>query len=108
MEWFRLAQRSLGKGLPETGYQYSKATIYRAVAHDVTLINDMDYVTMSLGFAKGHADHQAAVEDESYHVLRARVPANTVFEAYNPGEFFYHGPSVQGQVVYQAKTEEQS
>jgi hypothetical protein len=60
----------------------------------------MDYVTLSREFAKKHADHQVVVEEEPYHVLRAMVSGDRVFEAYNPGEYFYDGPVLPGKVVY--------
>lgn len=93
--------REKGRPLPETGYEFRSVVIYRATnAHELNF-NSMDYVTRSLKFAREHAAHQAAVEDESQHVLKALVPSKYVFEAYNPGEYFYDGPTTPGQIVYQ-------
>ena len=103
MNWYKLAQdRQKGRSLPETGYEYRSVAILRAVPASVTQFNDMDYVTLSMKFAREHAEHGAAVDDEPYHVLRALVPVASVFEAYNPGEYFYSGQPVQGTSVYQA------
>ena len=63
----------------------------------------MDYVTLSLKFAKGHAEHNLSINEEPSAVISAMVSASSVFEAYNPGEFFYDGEMVQGKVVYVAK-----
>ena len=99
-----LEQRQKGRSLPETGFKYRYATIYRAVKQGVNEFSPMDYVTLSRKFAKGHADHQFAVEEEPYVVLKAFVPAKDVFEAYNPEEYFYDGPGVQGKIIYTAKS----
>ena len=98
--WFE--QRKLGKSLPETGYAMRKVIIYRAVTGDVTEFKLNDYVTRSLKFARGQADHNAGMGDDSI-VLKAMVDAGDVYEAYNPGEYFYNGPVVKGDPVYQAK-----
>lgn len=89
--------RKLGKSLPETGYQYSKVKIYRASPD--RRFRQNDYVTLSLKFAIGHAEHQAAVEEEPYLVIEATVQAKDVYEAYNPGEYFYGGPAIDNAKV---------
>ena len=65
----------------------------------------MDYVTRSENFAKGHVDHNAGMGENSV-AIRAMVPAADVYEAYNPGEYFYDGPLVEGRTVYSAEAEE--
>ena len=55
----------------------------------------MDYVTLSRKWAK----EQTAVEEEPYHVIRAMVSADQVFEALNPGEYFYDGPTIPGKPI---------
>lgn len=94
-----LENRAKGRSLPETGYEFRHAKIYRATKASETTFKPMDYVSLSLKFTRGHAEHQAAVDGEPYHVIAAMVPASTVFEAYNPGEFFYDGPEVSGKQV---------
>jgi len=101
MNWYKLSQRDLGRRLPETGYEYRYVNIYRAMDAQSPTINEYDYVTRSMKFAKGHADHQATVTGETHIVRKARVPATTVFEAYNPGEYFYEGQPIEGNIVYE-------
>jgi hypothetical protein len=99
----RHAARQLGKSLPETGYDLRRVTIYRAVPVSVDSFKPMDYVGRNLRWVKGHADHVAAVSEEEAVVLKATVMAADVYEAYNPGEFFYNGPEVKGRIVYRQK-----
>ena len=103
-----LENRQKGLSLPELdpekyGYKGAKAVIYRAVVATQDSFQSMDYVTMSLKFARGHAEHTAVVEEEPAHVMRARVPAIQVFAASNVGEYFYDGPPIVGQIVYKTK-----
>lgn len=108
-EWFYTPTSSItesrqkGRSLPETGYQQRYALIYRAQPATDTTIKPMDYVTLSRKFAKEHAQHMAVTEGEDYHMLRAMVPASDVYEAYNPGEYFYDGESVEGKSSFVAK-----
>lgn len=95
--------RQHGRLLPEVrpdryGFRGAKARIYRAVDARVGEFKHFDYVTMNTKFAVGHAEHQAAVTEEPQVVLQARVPAEHVAEARNPGEWFYIGPGVRGRV----------
>jgi len=99
----REGARTKGKSLPETGYTLSVASIYRAVPAGVTTIEPMDYVTRTKKWAQGHADHVAAVEEDEAVVLKAMVKAADVYEASNPGEYFYDGPAVRGRVVYRQR-----
>jgi hypothetical protein len=92
--------RQKGKSLNQAGYESKYVIIYRAVPTTVTTFESMDYVTLSRKWATEHAEHVAAVEEEPAHVIRAMVQAAHVYEAYNPGEYFYDGPSVKGTVVY--------
>lgn len=94
-----LEDRQKGKSLPETGYEYRYVTIYRAMPADVDSFKKMDYVSLSRKFAKEHGLHMATVEGEDFHVLRAMVKASDVYEAYNPGEYFYDGPEIRGKLV---------
>lgn len=89
--------RQKGKSLPETGYTDSFVIIYRAVLTTVISFQPMDYVTRNRRWAIEHAQHTAAVEGEPAHVLRAMVRAKDVYEAYNPGEYFYDGPPIAGK-----------
>jgi hypothetical protein len=106
--------RKPGKTLKELGHKdqfgpVRKVAILRAAHPSVKQFNYMDYITLSKRFAKEHADHQAAVEEEPYHVLYAYVPTEDVREAYNPGEYFYAPESKQpapARVIYRAKVEQ--
>lgn len=82
--------------------------LYRAVARGTTTFNDMDYCTLNRSFAEGHADHGAAVDEEPYDVISGVFPVGWIFEAYNPGEYFFHrkdGKPSRGKVIYTAKPE---
>lgn len=99
---FLESDRTKGKSLPETGYQYKYVHIYRAVGTDVLQFNNMDYVGVGNGglkFCMGHAAHQVVYTGMPQHVITAMVPAAEVFEAYNPGEYFYGGKGVMGKPV---------
>ena len=97
-------ERRKGRSLPETdpkyAYRGAKVPIYRACVATEASFKPMDYVTLNFAWAKGHADHVEAVEEEPAHVIRARVPADQVFEAYNSGEYFYDGPVIPGDIRY--------
>ena len=103
-----LEERQMGQSLPDTGYTSSQVIIYRAVAKEVTEIKQEDYVTLSEKFAREHADHMVVTEEEPYVVLKALVNASDVYEAYNPGEYFYNGSPTSGQVIYTANPPESS
>lgn len=81
--------------------------VYRACPVTVTRISPMDYVTRNLKFATTHAEHMAAVEGQSYHVLKIVVRSNAVFEAPNPGEYFFDG-TAQGRakVIHVAQVDD--
>jgi len=80
--------------------------IYRAVPVTVNTFKEMDYVTKSRKFANEHAESMYWTEEEPYHVISKvvsnRPNAMTLFNASNPGEYFYHGPEVEGRVTYKA------
>lgn len=97
-------ERLKGKSLPESGYKWRYVNIYRATPSlkDVHF-HSMDYITLSRKFATGHADHNLAVNDEESPVITAMVKASDVYEAYNPGEYFYDGPEIKGRIIYIAK-----
>lgn len=112
MKLYRIAQsemvvdnRKLGKSLFELGYKTS-VPIYRAQNANSANIVDKDYVTLSYQFAIGHAKHMAACKNEDFIVVRARVPPKNVFEAYNPGEYFYSGPMVIAKELKRFTAEE--
>lgn len=96
-----LAARTLGKRLTDTrGKDF--VLMFRACAVSINTFKPMDYVTLSSKFAKGHADHMAAVEDEPYHVIKKVVSTDYLYEAGNPGEYFYNGKELKGTVIYTA------
>lgn len=102
-----LEVRQRGKSLPETGYPDRYVVIFRAAdANESTLAGNDEYVTRSEKFAREHADHQAAVNEEPYTVFRYTVLAPDVYEAYNPGEYFYAGPPVQGRGIYTSQPDQ--
>lgn len=98
--------RKLGPSLVSQGYVLSKVKIYRAVLATIDTFKPMDYVTRSLKFAKEHADHVQAVEGEAAHVIEMIAKATDVYEAYNPGEYFYNGPETKGNVIYKPELDE--
>jgi len=104
-QWLEMS-RQKGRPLPEVDPQYQgrNASIYRGAVATEASFKPMDYVTLSYKFAKDHAAHVAAVEGEDAHVLRARVPADQLFEAYNPGEYFYDGPVIAGEPVFTVRS----
>jgi len=75
--------------------------IFRAVTPGTTF-EPMSYVTLNPRFAKDHAVSMANTEEEQYVVIRKMVPVTDVYEAYNPGEYFYNGPEIEGKVVFTA------
>lgn len=97
-----LEDRKLGPSLKDQGYDLEYVVIYRAVPANIDSFKSKDYVTRSRKFAKEHADHVSAVEDEPAHVLKAMVKASDVYDAYNPGEYFYDGPEKKGKIIYKA------
>ena len=92
-----------GKSLPQTGYAHKHVEIFRAMLATESNLKDNDYVTRSKKFAIEHSDHMTSVNEELYHVMRYVVRAEHVFEAWNPGEYFYSGPAVKGTEVYNSK-----
>jgi hypothetical protein len=98
-------ERKKGKSLCELGYEYKKALIFRACSSHDFYFHSMDYVTRSKKFAVEHADHNVSVLEEDQHVLKAVVNATDVYEAYNPGEYFYDGPEIKGHAIYVVKAE---
>lgn len=93
-----------GRSLAAVGGHPTRVTVYRAVLKAAPrVLKPMDFVTMSFRFARGHANHNAGVEDEASPVLAASVPSKDVYEAPNPGELFYDGPQVPARIAYTAK-----
>jgi len=102
--FLKLANRIKGKSLRETDdYPGPSVSIYRAVKTPILYFGKMDYVSLSRKFAIGHAEHMAAVEEEPYQVITAMVSSSDVYEAHNPGEYFYDGPLKKGYRIYVAK-----
>ena len=96
--------RKRGQNLLQSGYEYRSVVIYRAaLPSDEILQGKNEYVTRSKKFAIEHAEHQAAVNEEPFVVFRYMAQSESVFEAYNPGEYFYGGKPIPGKVIYTAK-----
>ena len=97
-----LEDRQLGKSLvDQTKNEY--VVIYRACKKDINEFYDMDYITLSKKFAIEHAENNHAYHEEPYHVIRAYVKTLYVYDAYNPGEYFYHGTNKKGIEIYTSK-----
>jgi len=92
----RARRKYRGESLAASGRRF--VNILRAAPADEAFFRPMDYVTLSPKFAREHAEHQAVVEEEPQHVLSAIVPAEDVYEAPNPGEYFYDGRKLEGKV----------
>jgi len=101
MKIYKIANRTGGKSLAELGHRLP-VTAYRATKGDVKTINKMDYITLSYKFAKEHAEHMAATENEDYIVLSFRTKPEDVLEAHNPGEYFYNGEPISTRMIYTA------
>jgi len=99
-------QKELGPCITATGYKDSFVVIYRAMNANTTTFTDYDYVTRSQKFAIEHCDHMTTTEEEPFHVVKAMVRAEHVFNASNPGEYFYHGPNKVGKVIYASKLDD--
>lgn len=97
--------RKHGKSLFDLGQRFPQR-IYRARNANALTFTNNDYVTLSYKFAKEHAEHMASVHDEDYIVISKLVPSQAIFEAYNPGEYFYIGPDIEGKEIYRAKAED--
>jgi hypothetical protein len=99
-----LEDRKKGQSLADQKYPYRHVVIYRAVLATTTTFKPMDCVTRSLRWAKEHCQHIAAIEEEPAHVIQAMVKSTEVFDAYNPGEYFYDGPEVAGKTIWGSTT----
>ena len=81
-------------------------TIYRACAKDQLFFKNKDYITLSKKFAIEHAESGHVYHEEQQHVIRAVVSTKNVFDAYNPGEYFYFGEDKKGTEIYLTKGED--
>jgi hypothetical protein len=91
--------RKLGKCLADqtnSGY----VTIYRACAINEFNFKNKDYVTLSKKFAVEHAESGHVYHEEPQHVIQALASTKNVFDAYNPGEYFYSGDEKKGKEIY--------
>ena len=101
-----LEERKKGKSLKELGFD-DKVVIFRAVSAKEDYFKSMDYVTKNLRFARIHAEHMAVTEEENYQVISVSADPRNVFEAPNPGEYYYDGPKLKGHRVYIADYKEE-
>lgn len=74
--------------------------IYRAAPMSANEFYDRDYVTLSKKFAIEHAESNHVYNEEAFHVIQALVSTKDVFDASNPGEYFYHGPNKKAKEIY--------
>lgn len=86
-----------GRSVQEITGTDEEIVVYRACDAKCATIKPMDYVTRSKKWAVGHAEHNLAVEESEQHVVYAWVHPKDVFEAPNPGEFFYDGPEAKAR-----------
>lgn len=97
--------RQLGKSLAsQTTNPF--VVIYRAAPMTANEFFDKDYITLSKKFAIEHAENNNVYHEEPYHVLQALVPTKDVYDAYNPGEYFYSGPNKKAKEIYVSKGED--
>jgi len=95
-----LEARIKGKSLFEQGHKYSVVPIYRGLVESAgPIFRSMDFVTDSLRFAYGHAQHLFVTEEEPTIVIKALVSTKDVYDAPNIGEYFYDGPEISGKIV---------
>jgi hypothetical protein len=94
--------RQLGKSLA-TQMNTPYVTIYRAAPMTANEFFDKDYITLSKKFAIEHAENNHVYHDEPYHVIQALVSTKNVYDAYNPGEYFYSGPNKKAKEIYISK-----
>jgi len=95
-------ERTHGKLLSELKPSLKTVMIFRARDSKGDEFDSKDYVTLSSKFALEHAESNHVYNDEQYIVIRAIVPTNQLAEASNPGEWFYIGPKIHGDVVYKS------
>jgi hypothetical protein len=92
-------ERTLGTKLSdEIGKKY--LTMYRAVSNNQEYFVDKDYVTLSKKFAIEHAENNHIYNDEQQQVISAVVWSENLYNAYNPGEYFYSGVNKKGEIIY--------
>lgn len=91
--------RELGKSL-SSQINTPFITIYRAAPMNANAFFDKDYITLSKKFAIEHAENNHVYHDEPYHVIQALVSTKDVYDAYNPGEYFYSGPDKKAREIY--------
>lgn len=93
-------ERKHGKLLSEIKPTLKTVMIFRARDDKSDEFDSKDYVTLSSKFALEHAESNHVYSEEPQIVIRATVPTNQLAEASNPGEWFYIGPKIHGDVVY--------
>ena len=99
-------ERTLGQAL-DSKIKTPYITIYRACSMDANNFYDRDYVTLSKKFAIEHAENNHVYHEEQYHVIEALVSTSNVFDATNPSEYFYSGPTKKGREIYISKGPEE-
>lgn len=93
-------EKHYGKSLFDQG-KTDYLVIYRAVPRAEIMFKPGDYVTLSKKFAIEHAEHNAAIGEPS-HVIKIVADPRKVYDALNPGEYFYGGDAKRGKVFYVA------
>lgn len=94
--------RKLGKKLSDQiGVKF--INIYRAVKGGIDHFYDKDYVTPSKKFAIEHSESNHVYHEEPQQVIRALISTDNLYDAYNPGEYFYVGNPKKASVIYTSK-----
>jgi len=100
-----LDDRQLGNKLSdEVGKKF--IVMYRAVGEGVTIFKNKDYVTLSKKFAVEHAENNHVYYEEPQQVIQVLVSTEYLYNASNPGEYFYSGDDKKGKVIYITKGNE--
>jgi len=94
--------RKLGKSLADK-ISSPFVVIFRAAPKDIFEFRNKDYITLSKKFAIEHAENNHVYHEEPFHVIQALVPTKNVYDAYNPGEYFFSGESKKAKEIYMSK-----
>lgn len=99
------SDRKLGKSL-KSQFSTPYVLVYRAAPMSANEFFDKDYVTLSKKFAIEHAENNHIYHEEPQHVIQALISTENVYDAYNPGEYFYSGPNKKAKEIYVTKGED--
>src|SRR3972149_1458985 len=98
--------RQLGKSLASQ-IKTPFVTVYRAAPMSSNEFFDRDFVTLSKRFAIEHAESNHVYHEEPQHVIQALISTNNIYDAPNPGEYFYSGPNKKAKEIYISKGQDE-